>query len=111
MIEPILLAGVSRPAGGFRCPVLGLDARSRIKIGGAPSGIVTVDAISGATITMMVINQTITKTLQQVAAAHGLLDGGSGCRAATGSFGEAIWRLVWAETQAIGGADHGPSYC
>jgi len=104
--EPILLAGVSEDQlADFVAQYLGLDARSRIKIGGAPSeGFVTVDAISGATITMMVINQTITKTLQQVAAAHGLLDGAAAvAEPQPDPSAEAIWRLVWAERSfAIG---------
>lgn len=63
-----------------------------------------MDAISGATITMMVINQTITKTLQQVAAAHGLLDGAAAvAEPQPDPSAEAIWRLVWAERSfAIG---------
>ena len=98
--EPILLAGVSEAQlAAYVQQYRGINARERIKVGGAArSGYATVDAISGATITVMVINQTISKTLQQVASARGLLDGGAQRAVATASDDSlSIWRMVWRE--------------
>lgn len=100
--EPILLAGVSEDQlAAYVAQYQGINVRNRIKIGGRPSeGVVTVDTISGATITAMVINQTITKTVQRVAAATGVLgDGGAAPHAAAQEDGRPIWRLVWQERQ------------
>lgn len=105
--EPILLAGVSESQlTDFVQQYRGVHARDRIKIGGEPrAGYATLDAVSGATITMMVINQTITKTLAQVAASRGLLRGAhAGPEAAVATAGSvAIWKEVWKErTFSIG---------
>ncbi|MBI5042164.1 MAG: 4Fe-4S binding protein [Gammaproteobacteria bacterium] len=98
--EPILLAGVSEAQlAAYVQQYRGINARERIKVGGtARAGYATVDAISGATITVMVINQTISKTLQQVASARGLLDGSAQRSMATTSHDSlSIWRMVWHE--------------
>lgn len=98
--EPILLAGVSeKHLADFVAQYRGINARDSIKVGGDPrAGYVTVDAISGATITMMVINQTITRTLAQVAGSRGLLDGAAAQQAAVqADAGVPIWKLVWKE--------------
>ncbi|MFN2309353.1 MAG: 4Fe-4S binding protein [Gammaproteobacteria bacterium] len=96
--EPILLAGVSEAQlAAFVEQYRGLNAHQRIKVGGAArAGYATVDAISGATITVMVINQTISRSLQQVAATRGLLDG-TAQAAAVPQDGLPLWRLAWAE--------------
>lgn len=98
--EPILLAGVSEAQlAAYVEQYRGINARQRIKVGGdARAGYATVDAISGATITMMVINQTISKTLQQVADARGLLGGGARKYVAMQADDSlSIWRVVWRE--------------
>lgn len=103
--EPILLAGVTEAQlAAFVDQYHGINARDRIKVGGEPrEGYAVVDAISGATITMMVINQTITKTLEKVAASRGLLDDPVQRQAATpqsktgADAGVPIWKEVWKE--------------
>ena len=109
--EPILLAGVSEDdLTEFVQQYRGINARDRIKVGGdAREGYATVDAISGATITMMVINQTITQTLTRVATSRALLDGSTPGQAvgtqavANADAGVAIWKEVWKERSfAIG---------
>ena len=98
--EPILQAGVSeKQLADYVAQYQGINARDRIKVGGAPrEGYATVDAISGATITVMVINQTITRTLAQLAAARGILDGTAVQQRLTAAEdGLAIWKLVWKE--------------
>lgn len=100
--EPILLAGISEEQlAAYVAQYQGINVRNRIKIGGRPSeGIATVDAISGATITAMVINQTIAKTAQHVAQTRGLLgDGDAAQHAVMQDDGRPIWRLVWQERQ------------
>ena len=102
--EPILLAGVTEAQlAEFVDQYRGINARDRIKVGGEPrEGYATVDAVSGATITMMVINQTITKTLERIAVSRGLLDGTAEHQAVTrndagAEAGVPIWRQVWKE--------------
>lgn len=100
--EPILLAGVTEPQlAKYVEQYRGISAHERIKVGGSPrEGYVTVDAISGATITVMVVNQTISKTLQTVAQAYGLLDGSARASVALeDGDGLSIWRIVWHERQ------------
>jgi NosR/NirI family nitrous oxide reductase transcriptional regulator len=72
--EPILVVGVSEQdlkhyADQYRgVPVLG-----KVKIGGAPrEGYVTIDGITGATITAMVMNATVMRAVQKVAESRGV---------------------------------------
>ncbi len=72
--EPILLvgvddAGLNRYVDQYR----GLSIHDRIKVGGRSGpGVVSIDAISGATITVMVINASITRAAKAVAESRGL---------------------------------------
>ena len=98
--EPILQAGITEAQlAAYVEQYRGLNARERIKVGGdTRDGYATVDAISGATITVMVINQTISKTLQHVAAARGLLDGSAQTQSVIMSGDSlSIWHIVWRE--------------
>jgi ferredoxin len=73
--EPILLAGVSeQDLTDFKNQYLGLYAGNRVQLGGSDrAGYVTLDSISGATITTMVLNSTIMTSLQEVAISRGLI--------------------------------------
>lgn len=73
--EPILVVGLSdRDLARFTGQYPGLRVASDLRIGGqAKPGRIIVDGISGATITAMVINRTISVGVKQVAAARGLL--------------------------------------
>ena len=97
--EPILLAGVTeQELADYVQQYRGLSAHLRIKVGGAErEGYATVDAISGATITVMVINRTISATLQQVAASRGILDGTAQTAAAVPEDSQPLWLYVWSE--------------
>jgi hypothetical protein len=72
--EPILVVGVSEQdlrhyVGQYQ----GVSAREHVKIGGAPrDGYVTIDGITGASITAMVMNATVMKAVQKVAESRGL---------------------------------------
>ena len=72
--EPILVVGVDdQRLAEYVHQYRGLAVRDRIKVGGsAGPGEVTVDAISGATITVMVINASVTRAARRVADSRGL---------------------------------------
>ena len=72
--EPILVIGVTDQAlSRFTDQYTGHAASDRFKIGGAEqAGAVTLDGISGATITMMVLNASILRAVKAVADARGL---------------------------------------
>jgi NosR/NirI family nitrous oxide reductase transcriptional regulator len=71
--EPILQAGVSEAdLKRFVDQYTGKNAFDKISVGGVREGHVTIDAISGATITMMVENATITGSARRVAESRGL---------------------------------------
>nr|WP_297528213.1 4Fe-4S binding protein [Thiohalobacter sp.] len=96
--EPILLAGVTdADLERFIAQYPGINVRQRIKIGGAPrEGYATLDAISGATITMMVLNASITRSLQEVAHARGLpmSETDAGSKDGT-ALGRPLWQHLW----------------
>ena len=73
--EPILLAGVSeQDLTDFKNQYLGQYAGKRMQLGGSDrAGYVTLDSISGATITAMVLNSTIMTPLREIAISRGLL--------------------------------------
>ena len=98
--EPILEAGVSeQELADFVAQYAGIRVSDRIKVGGEPrQGFVTIDAISGATITMMVLNASITRSLEEVAKSRGLpAEAKQGARDPARAPAQPIWRLVWQE--------------
>jgi len=71
--EPILLAGVSEEQlARFVAQYRGKGVYDKVAVGGTREGHVTIDAISGATITVMVENATVMQAVRQVALARGL---------------------------------------
>ena len=71
--EPILAAGVSEARlARYVDQYRGKPASNRIVVGAQREGYATVDAISGATITVMVINATITRAVRMVAESRGI---------------------------------------
>lgn len=71
--EPILAAGISEERlAQFVDQYRGKPADGRIVVGGQRPGYATIDAISGATITVMVINATITRAVRMVAESRGI---------------------------------------
>jgi NosR/NirI family nitrous oxide reductase transcriptional regulator len=73
--EPIILAGIPETKlFKFAEQYNGLSVSSRLKVGGNSKGeTVHIDGLSGATVTVMVINQAITKTATKVARALGII--------------------------------------
>ncbi len=72
--EPILVVGVSeQDLKHYADQYRGVSVLDKVKIGGAPrDGYVTVDGITGATITAMVMNATVMRSVQQVAKSRGV---------------------------------------
>jgi NosR/NirI family nitrous oxide reductase transcriptional regulator len=71
--EPILVIGISNERlQRFARQYVGKSVFDRIVIGGTREGYVTIDAISGATITMMVENASIMQSVRKVAESRGL---------------------------------------
>lgn len=73
--EPILLIGLPEQLlFDFADQYAGLSIHDRIKVGGnATEGMIHLDAVSGATVTVMVVNVAITKAATKVARSLGLL--------------------------------------
>ncbi len=75
--EPILAVGISEERlNAFTDQYRGKSAFEPITVGAPRSGYVAVDTISGATITVMVQNATITRSARRVAESRGLRPGG-----------------------------------
>jgi NosR/NirI family nitrous oxide reductase transcriptional regulator len=71
--EPILAAGVSEEQlAKYVDQYRGKPTSGRIIVGGQREGYATVDAISGATITIMVVNASITRAVKMVAKSRGI---------------------------------------
>jgi NosR/NirI family nitrous oxide reductase transcriptional regulator len=72
--EPILVVGVSeQDLKHYADQYLGVSVLDKVKIGGAPrEGYVTVDGITGATNTAMVMNATVMRAVQKVAESRGV---------------------------------------
>ena len=71
--EPILAAGISEERlARYVDQYRGKPANNRITVGGQREGYATVDAISGATITVMVINATLTRAVKMVTESRGI---------------------------------------
>ncbi len=75
MDEPILLAGI--PASKLVDAVVsyqGKDIRDKIRIGKPASGYISIDMITGATVTSLVTNETVLSSSRKVAVRVGILE-------------------------------------
>ncbi|HHH44764.1 MAG TPA: 4Fe-4S binding protein [Gammaproteobacteria bacterium] len=111
--EPILAAGVSeKNLKHYVDQYRGVSVRKRVKLGGAErEGYVTIDGITGATITAMVMNATVMKSVRKVAESRGIpVSGGAPLQSDTtaglpagqpapawwlGETSEPFWVSVW----------------
>ena len=118
--EPILLVGVTESdLGAYVDQYTGRSVRDRFKIGGEPrDGYVTVDGISGATITVMVLNASIARATRTVTESRGVPFDSSAAgpdiatsaqsdtaptppaSAAAGAASEPMWVGVWESREA-----------
>ncbi|EGU46647.1 FMN-binding domain-containing protein [Vibrio orientalis CIP 102891 = ATCC 33934] len=73
--EPIILAGIPESKlWDFSDQYVGLSVKDRIKVGGKPDqGYVPIDGLSGATVTVMVMNVAITKAATKAAESLGII--------------------------------------
>ncbi|VAX13013.1 Nitrous oxide reductase maturation protein NosR [hydrothermal vent metagenome] len=73
--EPILLVGIPESSlDTFARQYVGKSVTDRIKVGsGNKKGYVNIDAITGATVSSMVINQTISRASRKVAISKGII--------------------------------------
>lgn len=74
--EPILLVGISEQAlHDFDAKYAGLKPGQRVVVGrSSDPNVVTVDAIAGATVTVIVINEVIMRAVNRVATSLGLIE-------------------------------------
>lgn len=74
--EPIILAGIpEKKLWDFTEQYAQLDVRDRLKVGGnEQANVIHLDGLSGATVTVMVMNVAITKSATKVAQALGIID-------------------------------------
>ncbi len=96
--EPILVVGISdADLQKFIDQYLHKYVNDKIKIGGKDrDGYKSIDAISGATITVMVLNATINQSMRKVAKSLGLLSKDGKIVAQAQAFdAEPIWLYVW----------------
>lgn len=73
--EPILLIGIpEQRLQDFADAHVGAHVSERVRVGSrSEEGVRGVDAITGATVTVLVVNETIMRAARQVAIAHGLI--------------------------------------
>jgi NosR/NirI family nitrous oxide reductase transcriptional regulator len=96
--EPILAVGVREAdLRAFSDQYKGKNAFERIAIGAERPGYTAIDTISGATITVMVQNQTLMKAARRVAESRGL--GAADAQTVAAPAGEPLWVAVWQERQ------------
>ncbi|MDX1654842.1 MAG: 4Fe-4S binding protein [Candidatus Competibacteraceae bacterium] len=78
--EPILLVGIpEQKLYDFAHHYTGKSVTDRVRVGaGTREGVQYVDAITGATVTVMVVNEVIMQSARKVAKSRNLLDGGPG---------------------------------
>lgn len=77
--EPILLIGIpEQKLHDFTAKYAGIKADKRVVVGRSKdTNAITIDAVAGATVTVMVVNEIVMKAAHEVAAELGLVSGGS----------------------------------
>lgn len=96
--EPILAVGISEARlKAFTDQYRGKSVFEPITVGAPRPGYAAVDTISGATITVMVQNATITKSVRRVAESRGLRPGSVATGSVVGATDAPLWVEVWQE--------------
>jgi polyferredoxin len=95
--EPILAVGISdRDLAQYLAQFSGLTATDKVQVGAERAGYKKIDGISGATITVMVLNASIMRSARLVAESRGLPQGGvQPAGMSDRPPDEAIWVAVW----------------
>lgn len=75
--EPILLIGIpEQKLHDFNAKYQGIRADQRVVVGrSSDSNAVTIDAVTGATVTVMVVNEIVMRAAHEVAVSLGLIEG------------------------------------
>ena len=99
--EPILLVGIPESSlDDFSKQYVGQHAEAHIKVGGGQrTGHVNIDAITGATVTVMVMNRAIMNSVRKVAISKGMIaehvvDGSISRAVRTDYFAESDWHSL-----------------
>ncbi|WP_420231199.1 transcriptional regulator NosR [Pseudomonas sp. ABY48] len=92
--EPILLIGIAEEKlHGFSARYSGIKVNQRVVVGhSSDPNAVTVDAIAGATVTAMVVNEVIMRAAHDVAVSLGLVKGNAGLAVAPARVREDIYQ-------------------
>ncbi|HEY9033272.1 MAG TPA: FMN-binding protein, partial [Pseudomonadales bacterium] len=95
--EPILVVGLSsRDLEKFTDQYKHIPASADIRINGrSEPDQVVLDGISGATITTMVLNRTISKSAKMVAAARGLISKDAAATSLNRVDQQPLWKTIW----------------
>ncbi len=80
--EPILLIGIpEQKLHDFNAKYEGIKADQRVVVGrSSDSNAVTIDAVTGATVTVMVVNEVVMRAAHEVAVSLGLIEAGNTAR-------------------------------
>ncbi|MCQ4265036.1 regulatory protein NosR [Stutzerimonas stutzeri] len=80
--EPILLIGIpEEKLHDFNAKYEGIKADQRVVVGRSKdTNAVTIDAVTGATVTVMVVNEVVMRATHEVAVSLGLIEAGSSAR-------------------------------
>lgn len=103
--EPILLIGIpEQKLHDFNAKYAGIKADQRVVIGRSrDSNAVTIDALSGATVTVMVINEIVMGAAHEVAASLGLVKSNIGARQKPATVLKDVYRPTsWSELTGDG---------
>lgn len=103
--EPILLIGIpEQRLHDFNARYAGIKADQRVVVGrSSDPNAITVDAVSGATVTVMVINEIVMRAAQEVGASLGLVQAHSGARGRPSTVREDVYQPAnWSELTGDG---------
>ena len=95
--EPILVIGISdNDLQNFTDQYRGKYVSDKIKVGGKDrDGYKSIDTISGATITVMVLNASINRSIRQIAESRGLLKSAAQPQKKQAVPEDPVWIYVW----------------
>lgn len=103
--EPILLIGIpEQKLHDFTAKYTGIKADQRVVVGrSSDKNAITVDAVSGATVTVMVVNEVVMKAAHEVGASLGLVKANNSARQKPATIREDVYQpATWEELTGNG---------
>ncbi|MCW3149764.1 NosR/NirI family protein [Stutzerimonas stutzeri] len=103
--EPILLIGIpEQKLHDFNAKYAGIKANQRVVVGrSGDANAVTIDAVTGATVTVMVVNEIVMRAAHDVAVSLGLIEANASARAKPATVREDVYQPAsWAELTGNG---------